>query len=111
MESCIADFIDLIAALIIWKLVLVWVIDRFIMVDTDFTRFGIGGIGSKFNEIFTNTFESRLHPGLWQYWDHNCVYVVIEAGSVNHTRGILIRGPQGCGKSFLAKQIGWCMLL
>jgi len=63
--------------------------------DFDFEKLGIGGLDAEFNQIFRRAFASRIWPAR-----------VIKEMGIAHVRGMLLFGPQGCGKTLIARQIG-----
>ena len=58
------------------------------------TDLGIGGLTEQFSEIFRRAFASRLLSDQ-----------VAEKLGVTHTRGIVLYGPPGCGKTLLIRII------
>eukprot|EP00471_Norrisiella_sphaerica_P003766 CAMPEP_0184491544 /NCGR_PEP_ID=MMETSP0113_2-20130426/20671_1 /TAXON_ID=91329 /ORGANISM="Norrisiella sphaerica, Strain BC52" /LENGTH=694 /DNA_ID=CAMNT_0026875957 /DNA_START=187 /DNA_END=2271 /DNA_ORIENTATION=+ len=60
-----------------------------------FEDMGIGGLDNEFSTIFRRAFSSRLLPKS----------IVARLG-VTHTRGMLLFGPPGCGKTLIAREIG-----
>jgi len=63
--------------------------------DWDFTKMGIGGLGTEFNAIFRRAFASRVFPP-----------EIMEDLGCKHVKGILLYGPPGTGKTLMARQIG-----
>jgi len=63
--------------------------------DWDFTKMGIGGLGTEFNAIFRRAFASRVFPP-----------EIMEDLGCKHVKGILLHGPPGTGKTLMARQIG-----
>jgi len=63
--------------------------------DWDFTKMGIGGLGTEFNSIFRRAFASRVFPP-----------EIMEDLGCKHVKGILLYGPPGTGKTLMARQIG-----
>mmetsp|Transcript_15374 Transcript_15374/g.31189 ORF Transcript_15374/g.31189 Transcript_15374/m.31189 type:complete len:749 (-) Transcript_15374:166-2412(-) len=60
-----------------------------------FEDMGIGGLDNEFSTIFRRAFSSRLLPKS-----------IVNKLGVTHTRGMLLYGPPGCGKTLIAREIG-----
>jgi len=60
-----------------------------------FADMGIGGLDNEFSTIFRRAFSSRLLPKQ-----------IVNKLGVQHTRGMLLYGPPGCGKTLIAREIG-----
>jgi vesicle-fusing ATPase len=64
-------------------------------VGFDFKKMGIGGLSSSLVPMFRRVFASRLAPP-----------DVVKKMGVRHTKGVLLHGGPGTGKTLVARQIG-----
>lgn len=66
----------------------------FKITDLSFEKIGVGGLDFQFEEIFRRAFLSHMIPKKLH-----------DKLGVQHTKGILLYGPAGCGKTRLARSI------
>ncbi|KAK9821901.1 hypothetical protein WJX74_010997 [Apatococcus lobatus] len=63
--------------------------------EFNFSKLGIGGLDTQFEQIFRRAFASRVFPPS-----------VVERLGIHHVKGVLLFGPPGTGKTLIARQIG-----
>ena len=68
--------------------------DRQVIKVANFEEMGVGGLDAEFLQIFRRAFMTRMFPSSY----------MSERG-LHHTRGMLMYGPPGCGKTLIARQL------
>lgn len=63
--------------------------------NLDFEQIGVGGLEKEFKELVKSLFLTRIIPK-----------AVYDRLGIKHTKGCLLHGPPGCGKTRTARQIG-----
>jgi len=68
---------------------------KFNVSSLDFDKIGVGGLEKEFKQLVKNIFITRIIPKN-----------IYDKLNIKHTKGAILYGPPGCGKTRIARQFG-----